>query len=75
MPPPPFKENTPERPAFFIAMVYYICDGTKCEHCIDECHYTSNRLYARDTEHDFAVVETGDLWERPKDGDNWELDE
>lgn len=54
-------------------MVYYICDGTKCEHCIEECHHTSNRLYARDTDHDFAVAETGDLWEKPKDGDEWAL--
>ena len=54
--------------------VLYICNRQKCEHCIDECHHTADRFYSRDEDHEFVEI-FGNLWEKPKDGDDWILDE
>lgn len=53
-------------------MVLYICDGTKCKPCSEECHHTASRFYARDTEHEFVEI-AGNLWEVPKPWDKWTL--
>lgn len=58
----------------FVIMVYYICDREKCKHCNEECHHTTDRLHARDHEHDFEVFASG-MWEKPKPWDDWEMEE
>lgn len=52
----------------------YICDQTKCTRCIPECHHTANEFYARDYDHEFEADSNGNLWEKPKPKDEWELD-
>ena len=52
----------------------YICNGTKCTRCYCECHHTTNEYYARDKKHEFETDAHGNLWEKPKPGDKWELD-
>lgn len=59
----------------FTAMVFYICDREKCEHCNGDCHHTTDRLHARDQVHDFETSANGNMWERPKPWDDWELEE
>lgn len=52
----------------------YICNQKKCTRCIPECHHTVNEFYARDDEHEFETDNSGNLWEKPKEQDDWKLD-
>lgn len=44
--------------------VMYICNRKKCQHCIPECHHTSDPAFAKYKEHiAFDPGKDGILWE------------
>lgn len=48
-------------------MIFYLCDGKRCETCYPYCTHTSDERHARPSDsREFENIQ-GDLWEVVKD--------